>query len=345
MNTKVNIRQADTADIKEAPTPVNQTMVEAINLALAHAMEEDENVVMLGEDVGANGGVFRATVDLRQEFGLKRVMDTPLAETLISGITIGMASQGLKPIAEIQFMGFIYAAMEQIVSHASRLRNRTRGRISCPMVIRAPFGGGIHAPEHHSESTEALFAHIPGIRVVVPSSPLRAYGLLLSAIRDPDPVLFLEPKRIYRAVAQPVLDDGKALPLDTCFTLREGSDLTLISWGAMIQETLQAANTLSEKGVSCEVIDVASISPLDTNTLECSAVKTGRCIIIHEAAHSGGVGAEIAAHLAEHCLLDLKAPIKRVTGFDTIMPYLRNEGYYLPSVERIVDAANEVMDF
>lgn len=342
MNMKAHAPQADTS--KETP-PANQTMVEAINLALAHAMQEDDNVVMLGEDVGANGGVFRATVDLRETFGFKRVMDTPLAETLISGITIGMASQGLKPIAEIQFMGFIYAAMEQIVSHASRMRNRTRGRLSCPMVIRAPFGGGIHAPEHHSESTEALFAHIPGIRVVIPSSPLRAYGLLLSAIRDPDPVLFLEPKRIYRAVAQPVIDDGKALPLDTCFTLREGIDVTLVSWGAMIQETLQAANQLAEKGIICEVIDVASISPLDTLTLECSVVKTGRCIIIHEAARSGGVGAEIAAHLAEHCLLDLKAPIKRVTGFDTIMPYLRNEKYYLPSVDRIIKAVNEVMDF
>lgn len=342
MSIKVNSPQLDTDN---ATQQVNQTMVESINLALAHAMAEDENVVMLGEDVGANGGVFRATVDLRKEFGLKRVMDTPLAEALIGGITIGMASQGLKPVAEIQFMGFIYAAMEQIVSHASRLRNRTRGRLSCPMVIRAPFGGGIHAPEHHSESTEALFAHIPGIRVVVPSSPLRAYGLLLSAIRDPDPVLFLEPKRIYRAVSQPVLDDGQALPLDTCFTLREGNDLTLISWGAMIQETLQVANLLQERGVDCEVIDVASISPLDTDTLECSIVKTGRCVIIHEAAHSVGVGAEIAAHLGEHCLMDLKAPITRVTGFDTIMPYLRNEGYYLPSVERIICAVNNVMAF
>lgn len=342
MNIKAKAPQVDE---NSDTTSLNQTMVEAINLALARAMKEDENVIMLGEDVGANGGVFRATVDLKHTFGFKRVMDTPLAETLIAGISIGMASQGLKPVAEIQFMGFIYTAMEQIVSHASRLRNRTRGRLSCPLVIRAPFGGGIHAPEHHSESTEALFAHIPGIRVVVPSSPLRAYGLLLAAIRNPDPVLFLEPKRIYRAVAQPVEDDGKALPLDTCFTLREGSDLTLISWGAMIQETLQAATKLKEEGISCEVIDVASISPLDTNTLECSAVKTGRCIIVHEAARSGGVGAEIAAHLSEHCLLSLKAPIKRVTGFDTIMPYLRNESYYLPSVEQIIATANEVMNF
>ncbi len=331
MNSKVNIQ--------------NQTMVEAINLALAHAMEEDDNVVLLGEDVGANGGVFRATVDLRKTYGLKRVMDTPLAETLISGITVGMASQGLKPVAEIQFMGFIYAAMEQIVSHASRLRNRTRGRLSCPLVFRVPFGGGIHAPEHHSESTEALFAHIPGLRVVVPSSPLRAYGLLLSAIRNPDPVLFLEPKRIYRAISQPVLDDGKALPLDTCFTLREGNDITLISWGAMMQETLQCAQLLSEKGVDCEVIDVASISPLDMNTIECSVAKTGRCVIIHEAARSVGVGAEISAHLAEQCLLDLKAPVKRVTGYDTIMPYFRNENYYLPGIERILDAVNETMAF
>ncbi len=342
MNSKITAPHSTGDDQK---TVSNQTMIEAINLALAHAMEEDPDVVMLGEDVGANGGVFRATVDLRKEFGLKRVMDTPLAETLISGITVGMACQGLKPVAEIQFMGFIYAAMEQIISHASRMRNRTRGRLSCPLVIRAPFGGGIHAPEHHCESTEALFAHIPGLRVVVPSSPLRAYGLLLSAIRNPDPVLYLEPKRIYRAVSQPVMDDGKALPLDTCFTLREGNDLTLISWGAMMQETLQCARLLADKGVDCEVIDVASISPLDTHTMECSVSKTGRCVIVHEAARSVGVGAEIAAHLAEHCLLDLRAPVKRVTGYDTIMPYFRNEGYYLPSVERILTAVEEVMAF
>ncbi len=321
------------------------TLVEAVNMALASEMRRDADVVILGEDIAVNGGVFRTTANLQKEFGNKRVLDTPLAETLIAGITVGMASQGLKPVAEIQFMGFIYAAMEQIISHASRLRNRTRGRLSCPLVIRAPFGGGIHAPEHHCESTEALFAHIPGIRVVIPSSPLRAYGLLLAAIRNPDPVIFLEPKRIYRAVSQPVPDNGEALPLDTCFTLREGSDMTLISWGAMIHETLEAATRLAEANISAEVIDVATISPLDMDTICASVAKTGRCVIVHEAARSNGVGGEIAACLAEQSLFDLKAPVVRVTGYDTIMPYFRNEQHYLPSTAKIVEAAQKLMSY
>ncbi|WP_020405145.1 alpha-ketoacid dehydrogenase subunit beta [Hahella ganghwensis] len=334
--------KSDTADASVVSHKI--TMVEAVNLALARAMQEDENVVVLGEDVGVNGGVFRATVNLREEFGLKRVMDTPLAETLIAGMAIGMAAQGIRPVAEIQFMGFIYATMEQIVSHASRMRNRTRGRLSCPMVLRAPFGGGIHAPEHHSESTETLFAHIPGLRVVIPSSPRRAYGLLLAAIRNDDPVVFLEPKRIYRASSQDVTDDGQALPLDTCFTLREGTDITLVSWGAMIQETLQAADQLLEQDISAEVIDVASISPLDMATIRTSVAKTGRCCIVHEAARTHGVGAEIAAELSESSLFDLKAPVSRVTGYDTVMPYYRNEMHYMPTVERICEAATILME-
>ena len=321
------------------------TMVEAVNLALNHEMKNDNNVIVLGEDVGVNGGVFRATSGLKNEFGDRRVMDTPLAEALIAGISVGMAAHGLKPVAEIQFMGFIYATMEHIVCHAARLRNRTRGRITCPLVIRAPFGGGIHAPEHHSESTEALFAHIPGIRVVIPSSPQRAYGLLLASIRNPDPVIFLEPKRIYRSIAHEVIDNGEALPLDTCFTLREGSDVTLVSWGASIKETMEAANNLSKEGVSCEVIDVASISPIDTDTILASVAKTGRCVIIHEAARSVGVGAEIAAVLSEESLYDLKAPVKRVTGYDTIMPYFRNENNYLPSTKQIEEAIKETLTF
>lgn len=331
--------------ISDSEVAQSMTMVDAINAALAFAMRKDSDVVVLGEDVAHNGGVFRATVNLREEFGMKRVMDTPLAETLIAGMTVGMATQGLKPVAEIQFMGFIYAAMEHLVSHASRMRNRTRGRLSCPMVIRAPYGGGIHAPEHHSESTETLFAHIPGLRVIIPSSPLRAYGLLLAAIENPDPVIFLEPKRIYRAVSQPVFNNGEALPLDTCFTLREGEDITLISWGAMIQETMEAATQLAEEGVNCEVIDVASISPLDMETIHASVTKTGRCIIIHEAARSVGVGAEIAASLVDQSLYDLKAPVKRVTGYDTIMPYFRNEKYYMPSTENIKTTVQEVMGY
>ncbi len=319
------------------------TLVEAVNMALHRAMADDENVVVLGEDIATNGGVFRATVGLKEAFGFKRVMDTPLAENLIAGTAIGMATQGLKPVAEFQFMGFIYAGMEQIVSHAARMRNRTRGRLHCPLVFRAPFGGGIHAPEHHSESTEALFAHIPGLRVVIPSSPQRAYGLLLAAIRNPDPVIFLEPKRIYRAVTQSVEDNGEALPLDTCFTLREGDDVTLITWGACVMETLQAADKLAEQGVSCEVIDVATVSPLDRETLLCSVAKTGRAVIIHEACRNGGVGAEVAASIAEAAFLDLQAPVVRVTGYDTVMPYYRNEQYYLPQGEDIVTAVEQVI--
>jgi pyruvate dehydrogenase E1 component beta subunit len=319
------------------------TLVEAVNMALHRAMADDENVVVLGEDIATNGGVFRATVGLKEAFGFKRVMDTPLAENLIAGTAIGMATQGLKPVAEFQFMGFIYAGMEQIVSHAARMRNRTRGRLHCPLVFRAPFGGGIHAPEHHSESTEALFAHIPGLRVVIPSSPQRAYGLLLAAIRNPDPVIFLEPKRIYRAVTQSVEDNGEALPLDTCFTLREGDDVTLITWGACVMETLQAADKLAEQGVSCEVIDVATVSPLDRETLLCSVAKTGRAVIVHEACRNGGVGAEVAASIAEAAFLDLQAPVVRVTGYDTVMPYYRNEQYYLPQVEDVVNAVEQVI--
>lgn len=325
--------------------PLELTMIEAVNLAMAHEMRLDKNVVILGEDVGINGGVFRATDGLQSEFGIRRVMDTPLAESLIAGISVGMASQGLKPIAEIQFMGFVFAAMEHIVCHAARLRNRTRGRLTCPMVLRAPYGGGIHAPEHHSESTEALFAHIPGLRVVIPSSPLRAYGLLLGAIRDPDPVIFLEPKRIYRATKQTVRDNGEALPLDICFTLREGSDITLISWGAMIPETLSAADKLIESGIHAEVIDIATIKPLDIDTILTSIKKTGRCVIIHEAARSGGVGAEISAQIAERALLHLHAPIKRITGYDTVMPYYRNEHHYLPNAEDIFLAATDCYNY
>jgi len=320
------------------------TLVEAVNLALARAIADDPNVVVFGEDVGFNGGVFRATDGLQQRFGKERVMDTPLAETLIAGMAIGMAAQGLRPVAEIQFMGFIYPVVDQIINHASRLRNRTRGRLTCPMVLRAPFGGGIHAPEHHSESTEAIFAHMPGLRVVIPSSPLRAYGLLLAAIQDPDPVIFLEPKRIYRMVKQEVPDDGQALPLDVCFQLRDGTDVTLVTWGAMIHETLLAADQLAEAGVSADVIDVATIKPLDMETILTSVAKTGRCVIVHEAARTCGAGAEIAAQLAEYGLLNLLAPVQRVTGYDTVMPMFRMEQHYMPSAERIITAAKKAME-
>lgn len=321
------------------------TVVEAINLALARAMGDDPNVVVLGEDVGVNGGVFRATVGLQQRFGPQRVVDTPLAELLISGLCVGMAAQGLRPVGEIQFMGFIYPCIDQLVNHASRLRNRTQGRLTCPMVLRTPHGGGIRAPEHHSESTEVMLAHIPGLRVVIPSSPERAYGLLLASIRDPDPVVFLEPTRIYRAAKGQVDDDGTAMPLDVAFILREGQDVTLISWGAMVKDTLMAANELAGDGIRAEVIDLATLKPYDEDTVLASVQKTGRCVIVHEAARTGGFGAEIAAFIAERGLTSLLAPVVRVTGYDTVMPLPRLEQYYIPSVSRITAAARRVCQF
>jgi len=320
------------------------TLIEAVTQALAYELEHDENVVVFGEDVGKNGGVFRATVGLQERFGEERVFDSPLAESMIAGLAIGMSTQGLKPVAEFQFMGFIYPAMNQIISHAARMRNRTRGRLHCPLVFRAPFGGGIRAPEHHSESTEALFAHIPGLQVVIPSSPKRAYGLLLAAMRNPDPVIFLEPKRIYRLVKQPVADDGQALPIGRCFTLQEGEDLTLISWGASMHETLQAAKQLGDEGISCEVIDVATIKPLDIETILASVEKTGRCVIVHEGAKTCGVGAEISAQIMEQCMTDLVAPVQRVTGYDTVMPYFQLEKQYIPSVSRIKNSVMSIME-
>ena len=321
------------------------TLVEAVNLALARAMADDETVVVLGEDVGANGGVFRATVGLQERFGTARVLDTPLAEALIAGLCVGMAAQGMKPVGEIQFMGFMYPCIDQLVNHASRLRNRTRGRISCPMVLRMPTGAGIRAPEHHSESTEAMLAHIPGLRVVTPSSPARAYGLLLAAIRDPDPVVFLEPTRLYRAIKEEVIDDGQALPLDTAFKLREGRDVTIVTWGAAVRETLAATEALAETGIGTDVIDLATLKPYDEAAVLASVKKTGRCVIVHEAARTGGFGAEIAACVAEHGLMWLLAPIERVTGYDTVVPLPRLEQHYMPSTERIIAAVRRACAF
>jgi 2-oxoisovalerate dehydrogenase E1 component beta subunit len=321
------------------------TLVEAVNLALARALQDDPSVLVFGEDVGINGGVFRATAGLQQRFGPERVMDTPLSELLISGLCVGMAAQGLKPVGEIQFMGFIYPCIDQVVNHASRLRNRTQGRLSCPMVLRAPCGAGIRAPEHHSESTEAMFAHIPGLRVVIPSSPERAYGLLLAAIRDPDPVIFLEPTRLYRSAKGEVEDNGEAAPLDVAFVLREGRDVTLVAWGAILKETLAAAIALADEGISAEVIDLATLKPYDEETILASVAKTGRCVIIHEAARTGGFAAEIAALIAERGLTSLLAPIARVTGYDTVIPLPRLEQHYIPSVDRIVAAARRVCKF
>jgi 2-oxoisovalerate dehydrogenase E1 component beta subunit len=320
-------------------------LVQAVNLALARAMAEDANVLVLGEDVAAEGGVFRATDGLLTRFGSDRVFDTPLAENAIAGLSVGLAAQGFRPVAEIQFTGFIYPAIDQLVNHASRLRTRTRGRLTCPLVVRSPAGGGIRAIEHHSESPEAMFAHVPGLRVVVPSSPARAYGLLLAAIRDPDPVVFLEPTRLYRAAREEVEDDGAALPLDRCFVLREGSDITFVTWGAMIKETLAAADTLAGEGISVEVIDVATLKPLDNDSVVASVAKTGRCVIIHEAPLTGGFGAEIAARIAERGLISLLAPIERVAGWDTVMPLPRLEQHYLPGEPRIVAAARRILAY
>jgi pyruvate dehydrogenase E1 component beta subunit len=319
------------------------TLIEAITQALAWELKHDETVVILGEDVGVNGGVFRATAGLQQTFGSERVIDTPLDETTIAGLTVGMATQGMKPIAEAQFDGFMYPMVDHIVCHAARFRNRTRGRMNCPMVLRVPWGGGIRAPEHHSEANEAIFTNVPGLRVVMPSSPQRAYGLLLAAIRDPDPVIFFEPKRIYRQYKEEVPDDGEALPMDVCFVLRDGADVTLVTWGAQVKEALEAAEALEKEGISAEVIDVATLKPLDFDTIHESVKKTGRCVIVHEAPRTAGFGAEIAAQLAEKAMFDLVAPVERVTGYDTHIPLFRLEMKYLPSVEKIIAATKRTL--
>ena len=321
------------------------SLVQAVNAALRYAMQEDPRVLVLGEDVGIDGGVFRATDGLIQSFGEQRVLDTPIAEASIAGVSIGLAAQGLRPVAEIQFTGFAYACIDQMINHAARLRGRTRGRLSCPMVLRAPAGGGIKAIEHHSESPEAMFAHIPGLKVVTPSSAAQAYGLLLSAIRDPDPVVFLEPTRLYRAAREDVAEDGAGLPLERCFTLRNGRDLTMVAWGAMMRETLEAAEQLAAENVEAEVIDVATLKPLDSATILASVARTGRLIIVHEAPMTCGYGAEIAARVCDGAMTSLLAPIARVTGYDTMMPYLRTEAAYMPSVARIVAAARRVMAY
>ncbi|WP_394539948.1 alpha-ketoacid dehydrogenase subunit beta [Lysobacter enzymogenes] len=335
--------QAKVDTAHSAATPAAITLIEAITQALAYEMRNDPSVLVLGEDVGVNGGVFRATAGLQQIFGSERVLDTPLDETTIAGLSVGLAAQGMKPVAEAQFDGFVYPMLDHLICHAARLRHRTRGRLTCPLVLRVPWGGGIRAPEHHSEANEALFTNVPGLRVVLPSSPARAYGLLLAAIRDPDPVIFYEPKRIYRQYKELVADDGEALPLDVCYVLRDGSDITLVSWGAQVKETLEAADKLAGEGISAEVIDVATLKPLDFATIAESVAKTGRCVIVHEAPKTAGFGAEIAARLAEESMYDLLAPVERVTGFDTHIPLFRLEMKYLPSVDKIVAAAKRTL--
>jgi 2-oxoisovalerate dehydrogenase E1 component beta subunit len=321
------------------------SLVQAVNLAHKRAMADDPRVVVLGEDVGIDGGVFRATDGLFRQFGGDRVIDTPLAEASIAGLSIGLAAQGFVPIAEIQFTGFAYSCIDQILNHAARLRARTRGRLTCPMVLRSPAGGGIKAVEHHSESPEAMFAHIPGLKVVIPSSPVRAYGLLLSAIRDPDPVVFLEPTRLYRAAREDVVDDGAGLALERCMVLKRGKDVTLVSWGAMVSEALNAAEQMTAEGIEAEVIDVATLKPLDTATIIESIARTGRLVVIHEAPVTAGFGAEIVARVAERGLISLLAPVERVAGFDTMMPYARLESHYMPGAARITAAARRAMAY
>ena len=320
-------------------------MVEAINLALGEEMERDSRVVIFGEDVGKEGGVFRVTDGLQKKFGPDRVIDTPLAELGIVAAALGMAVYGLRPIAEIQFDGFLYPCLDQINNHIGRMRNRSRGRFTCPLVIRFPYGGGIHAPEHHSDSPEAILAHIPGIKVVIPSTPYEAKGLLLSAIRDPDPVFFMEPKRIYRAIREEVPEGDYTILLGKARLVQEGKDVTLIAWGAMVREAISAAEKLKEDKINVEIIDLRTISPMDVEAIASSVRKTGRCVIVHEAPRTCGPGAEIIAVINEKAFLSLQAPIERVTGFDIPVPLPKSEHYYLPNPKRIAMAVKKVMNF
>ena len=321
------------------------TLVQAVRDGLYGEMERDEDVLVMGEDVGENGGVFRATQGLIEKFGEDRVIDTPLAESGIVGTAIGMAAYGLRPVPEIQFLGFIYPAFDQIVSHAARMRTRSRGRLTCPLVIRAPYGGGIRAPEHHSESTEAFFVHQPGLKVVVPSTPHDTKGLLASAIRDPDPVIFLEPKLIYRAFREEVPDETYSVPLGEAALRREGTDVSVYTWGAMTRPTLEAAENLAEESIDCEVVDLRTLSPLDEETIVESFRKTGRGVVVHEAPRTGGLAGEITATLQEEVLLYQEAPIGRVTGFDVPVPLYALEDYYLPEAARIEDGIRETVEF
>ncbi len=320
-------------------------IVEAVNLALMQEMEKDKTVVVLGEDVGRDGGVFRATAGLLDKFGNTRVLDTPLAESGIIGVSIGMAVNGMRPVAEIQFEGFLPPAFDQLVSHAARIRTRSRGRYTCPLVVRSPLGGGIHAPEHHSDSPEAYFVHTPGLKVVLPSTPYDTKGLLVSAIRDPDPVIFFEPKRIYRAIKEDVPEEEYTVPIGKAAVRREGNNVTIISWGASVRYCLEASEKLKAEGIDCEVIDLRTLSPIDSETIIKSVEKTGRALIVHEAPKTGGLGAEISSLIMEKAILHLEAPAMRVAGFDTVMPLSKLENYYLPDTYRIVKNVKKVMGF
>lgn len=319
-------------------------LVQAINLALAQEMERDDRVMVLGEDVGLNGGVFRVTDGLQKRFGEDRVVDTPLAESGILGTSIGLAINGMRPVPEIQFEGFLGPAYDQIVHHAGRMRTRTRGAVTVPLTVRVPVGGGIHAPELHSDSPEAIYSHHVGLKVVMPSTPYDAKGLLLAAIRDPDPVMFFEPKRVYRSYKEQVPEDDYVVEIGKAKVLSEGDDVTVITWGATVFQALAALDELPED-VSVELIDMRTIYPMDEETIVESVMKTGRCVIVHEAPRTAGMGAEIATILQEKCFLHLEAPVQRVTGFDTVMPYYKLENHYLPESPRIKEAIEQVLAY
>ena len=323
----------------------NLTIVQAVKDGLATEMELDDDVVALGQDIGANGGVFRATQGLQDEFGDQRVIDTPLAESGIVGSAVGLATGGMKPVPEIQFSGFMYPGFDQIVSHMARYRTRSRSRFSLPMVLRAPYGGGIRAPEHHSDSKEAFYAHEAGLKVVVPSTPYDTKGLLISAIRDPDPVIFLEPKLIYRAFRGEVPEGDYEVPLGEAATRREGSDVSVFTYGAMTRPTLEAAENLAEEGIDAEVVDLRTVSPMDREAIVESFKKTGRAVVVHEAPKSGGLAGEITALIQEEALVYQEAPVKRVTGFDVPVPLYAMEDYYLPNAARVEDGIRETVEF
>lgn len=319
-------------------------LIEAVNAALMQEMEHDPRVVVLGEDVGFEGGVFRATVGLQQKFGEARVIDTPLSEIGIVGCAIGMALYGLRPVAEIQFEGFILPAYDHIVSHAARIRNRSRGKFTVPIVVRSPYGGGVRALEHHSEAPETIYAHIPGLTVLIPSTPYDTKGLLAAAIQSEDPVMFFEPKRLYRAFKEDVPEERYTVPIGKAKVVREGNDVTIVTYGGMVRVALDAADQVAETA-DIEIIDLRTISPMDTETVINSVKKTGRCIVLHEAPRSLGIGAEIIARINEKALLELKAPIQRVTGWDVVTPLPRLEDFYQPDTGRVIKAIEKVMQF
>lgn len=324
---------------------VQRSLLEAIRDAMDYELQRDPTVVVFGEDVGKNGGVFRATDGLQKKHGEKRVFDTPLAEAGIVGTAIGMAIAGLKPIAEIQFDGFTYPGFDQLISHAGRMRTRSRGKFSCPIVIRAPYAGGVHAPEHHSESPETFYAHAPGIKVVIPSTPADAKGLLLAAIRDPDPVVFFEPKKLYWTIKEDVPEGEYVVPIGKARVVQEGTDLTIIAWGAMVEVCKEAARQLAVEGKHADILDLRSIFPYDRDAVLASAKKTGRILIVHEAPRTAGFGAELAALVSERALFYLKAPVLRVTGYDTVMPLYKLENWYLPNTMKVLAAAQQLLEY